>query len=154
MFYANPLFQKHSIWYESNSKNNFIAEGSWLSVGWARVGQIQQRNPALLLRAKLLRSNVGQVAHVMLTPWLTSQEADITHRAPEAACWLWLGCWCNNSTNSHPSLGPFNRRVLLRSEIPRGICAKLRTVAARNNRVDMPWSLFAYAILTFNRWHR
>jgi len=34
---------------------------------------------------------------------------------------------------------------LLRSEIPSGICAKLRTVAASNNRVHMPWSLFAYA---------
>jgi len=30
---------------------------------------------------------------------------------------------------------------LLRSEIPSGICAKLRTVAASNNRVHMPWSL-------------
>ena len=28
--------------------------------------------------------------------------------------------------------------TLLRSEIPSGICAKLRTVAARNNRVHMP----------------
>ena len=27
---------------------------------------------------------------------------------------------------------------LLRSEIPSGICAKLRTVAASNNRVHMP----------------
>jgi len=35
--------------------------------------------------------------------------------------------------------------VLLRSEIPSGICAKLRTVAASNNRVHMPWSLSAYA---------
>jgi len=34
---------------------------------------------------------------------------------------------------------------LLRSEIPSGICAKLRTVAARNNRVHMPWSVSAYA---------
>jgi len=32
--------------------------------------------------------------------------------------------------------------VVLRSEIPSGICAKLRTVAARNNRVLMPWSLY------------
>jgi len=32
--------------------------------------------------------------------------------------------------------------VLLRSEIPSGICAKLRTVAASNNRVHMPWSLY------------
>jgi len=34
---------------------------------------------------------------------------------------------------------------LLPSEIPSGICAKLRTVAARNNRVHMPWSVSAYA---------
>ena len=33
-------------------------------------------------------------------------------------------------------------KVLLRSEIPSGICAKLRTVAASNNRVHMPWSLY------------
>jgi len=29
-------------------------------------------------------------------------------------------------------------KVLLRLEIPSGICAKLRTVAASNNRVHMP----------------
>jgi len=32
--------------------------------------------------------------------------------------------------------------TVLRSEIPSGICAKLRTVAASNNRVYMPWSLY------------
>jgi len=32
--------------------------------------------------------------------------------------------------------------VLLRSEIPSGMCAKLHTVAASNNRVHMPWSLY------------
>jgi len=32
--------------------------------------------------------------------------------------------------------------ALLRSEIPSGICAKLRTVAASNNRVHMPLSLY------------
>ena len=31
---------------------------------------------------------------------------------------------------------------MLRSEIPSGICAKLRTVAASNNRVHIPWSLY------------
>ena len=31
---------------------------------------------------------------------------------------------------------------LLRSEIPSGICAKLRTVAASSNRIHMPWSLY------------
>ena len=34
------------------------------------------------------------------------------------------------------------RKVLLWLEIPCGICAKLRTVAASNNRVHMPWSLY------------
>ena len=31
---------------------------------------------------------------------------------------------------------------VLRSEIPSGMCAKLRTVAASSNRVHMPWSLY------------
>ena len=31
-------------------------------------------------RAQIPRSNVGQVAHVLLTPWVTSQKADITRR--------------------------------------------------------------------------
>ena len=45
-----------------------------------------------------------------------SQDADITCRAPEAACWPWLGFWSNSSANSHPSSGAFNRRVgLLRA---------------------------------------
>ena len=35
---------------------------------------------------------VGQVADVSPTPRVTSPEADNTRRAPEAACWLWLGC--------------------------------------------------------------
>ena len=36
----------------------------------------------------------------------------------------------------------WSQHHLLRSEIPSGICAKLHTVAARNNRVHMPWSLY------------
>jgi len=59
-------------------------------------------NPALLLRAQIPRSNVGQVAHVSQTPWVTSQEANITRCTPEAAYWLWLGCWSNKVANSHP----------------------------------------------------
>jgi len=82
----------------------------------------QQRNPALLLRAQIPRSNVGQLAHVSPTPWVTSQEADITRRAPEVACWLRLGCWSNNSANSHPSPGPFNRRVLRSCLVPQCSC--------------------------------
>ena len=38
---------------------------------------------------------------------------------------------------SHPS----HSTILLRSEIPSDMCAKLRTVAASNNRVHMPWTL-------------
>jgi len=34
-----------------------------------------------------------------------------------------------------------NPIVLLQSEIASGMCAKLRTVAASNNRVHMPWSI-------------
>ena len=46
---------------------------------------------------------------------------------------------------------------LLRLEIPSDICAKLRTVAASNNRVHMPWSLSAYAshyVQSFTCWYR
>jgi len=53
---------------------------------WAE-SQLQQRNPALLFRAEIPRSNFGQVVHVSPTPWVTSQEANITRRTPEAACW-------------------------------------------------------------------
>ena len=35
--------------------------------------------------------------------------------------------------------------VVLRSDIPSGICAKLRTVGASNNRVHMTWSLSSHA---------
>jgi len=35
--------------------------------------------------------------------------------------------------------------LLLRSEIPSGMSAKLRTVAASNNRIHMPWSLLVRA---------
>ena len=44
----------------------------------------------------------------------------------------------NSARPSHPC----HSTILLRSEIPSGICAKLRTVAASNNRVHMPWSLY------------
>ena len=41
--------------------------------------------------------------------------------------------------------------LVLRSEIPSGMCAKLRTVAASNNRVHMPWSL-DYCLFTSHIW--
>ena len=52
------------------------------------------------------------------TPWVTLQEADIMRRTLEAACWLRLGYWSNNSTNSHPSPGVCNRRVLRSCLVP------------------------------------
>jgi len=69
-------------------------------------------------QALIPRSNVGQVAHVSPTPCVTSQEADITRRSLEAACSLRLGCWSNNSANSHPRLGALNRRVLRACLVP------------------------------------
>ena len=44
----------------------------------------------------------------------------------------------NSARPSHPG----HSTILLRSEIPSSICAKVRTVAANNNRVHMPWSLY------------
>jgi len=40
------------------------------------------------------------------------------NRAPDATCWLWLGCWNNNSANSHPSPGAFNGRELRACLVP------------------------------------
>ena len=37
---------------------------------------------------------------------------------PEAACSLWLGCWSNNSANSHPSPGTFNQGVMCTCLVP------------------------------------
>ena len=77
-------------------------------------------------------SIVGQVAHVSPTPWVTSQVADIWLRAPEAFCWLRLGCWGNNSANCRPGRGALNRRVLRPcllpqcSHLPRRPCQQQR----------------------------
>jgi len=76
------------------------------------------RTPMRVPWAKIIpRSNVGQVAHVSPTPWDTSQEADITRRALEAACWLQLWCW-KSCANSHPCPGVFNRRILRSCLVP------------------------------------
>ena len=68
-------------------------------------------------RAQIPRSNFGQVAHVQPTPWVTLRSWH-PRRAPEATCWLRLGCWSNNSANSHSSLGALNRRVLRSCLVP------------------------------------
>jgi len=54
---------------------------------------------------------------------------------------------CTSSlSNFYPlTLAVSGRRsivAVLRLEIPSGMCAKLRTVAASNNRAHMPWSLY------------
>ena len=64
-----------------NGVGSLPQQGSYT---WVK-SQILQRNRALLLRAQIPRSNIGQVAHVSPTSWVTSQEADIMRRASEAA---------------------------------------------------------------------
>ena len=67
--------------------------------------------------------------------------------------WEFDSCWdsgySHRSNRNLPMLllkkWPNRLLLLLRSEIPSGLCAKLRTVAASNNRVRMPWSLSEYA---------
>jgi len=46
-------------------------------------------------------------------------------------------------------LSVVNNFVMLRSEIPSGMCAKLRTVAARNNR-DHAYNLSYYCLLALH----
>ena len=70
--------------------------------------EVKYNNEPLQLWAKTHRSNVGQFAHVSPTPWVTSQEV--------SRCWG--ACWSNNSANSHPGLGTFNRRVLRSCLVP------------------------------------
>jgi len=94
---------------------------------WWRLAGSGRRADQLL--AQIPRSNVGQVAHVSPTPWVTSQEADITRRAPEVACWLQLGCWSNNSANSHLSPYTFNRRVLRVCLVPQYLYPPHRRLA-------------------------
>ena len=57
-----------------------------------------------------------------------------------------FGIWSEVISRTDPRVYIAYRstNILLRSDIPSGICAKLRTVAASNNRVHMPWSLYYY----------
>ena len=50
--------------------------------------------------------------------------------------YLFLACHHGHLHEPYPSHG--EHMVVLRSEIPSSICAKLRTVAASNNRVHIP----------------
>jgi len=60
---------------------------------------------------KYLGVTLDRLLTYFLTPYVTLREADITRRAPVAACWLRLGCWSNNTACNHPSPGAFNRGV-------------------------------------------
>jgi len=53
----------------------------------------------------------------------------------------------NSARSSHPG----HTTILLRSEIPSGMCAKLRTVAASNNR-DHARNLSYYCLLALHIW--
>ena len=71
------------------------------------------------------------------TPLERLQQHPLLFTTNRTDCTFYM--WRLNSTRpSHPG----HNTILLRSEIPSGICAKLRTVAARKNRVHMPWSLY------------
>ena len=71
----------------------------------------------------LRRDNFSTVKSTLLQTFLTA-EISLTI----------AGLW--------PNPRPTNNFTLLRSEIPSGMCAKLHTVAASNNRIHMPWSLY------------
>ena len=63
--------------------------------------------------------------------------------------WSWVlhlkeGTKSIHTTRHWEDVNRHTRSILLWSEIPSGMCAKLRTVAASNNRVYMPWSLYYY----------
>jgi len=64
---------------------------------------------------------------------------------PDKVFCAWSGCKNKLNWTQH------NLHILVTAPFccyrksPSGMCAKLRTVAATNNRVHMPWSLSAYA---------
>ena len=72
---ANHCLQKVCIcWRPSNHACWWRLAGSGC---WTRTSQPQQQNHALLFWAQLPRSNIGQVAHILLTLCVTLQEADV-----------------------------------------------------------------------------
>ena len=70
------------------------------SLIWRRALIVAIPKPEKPLRDNPQR-HIGKIA--AYGQHLTSQNADITCRTLEAACWLWLGCWKNNVANSHLS---------------------------------------------------
>ena len=73
------------------------------------------------------RNTTGEVATTS-PPFFTTNRTDRTF-------FVWR---LNSARPPHPG----HSTILLRSEIPSGMCAKLRTVAASKNRVRMRWSLY------------
>jgi len=102
--------------------------------------------PKQRVRAELLNTRTASIDTNALTTftllleirtqrymWSLYKIGCIAKSSQQRSCYWWQ--------NIHYHL----TNLLLRSEIPSGICAKLRTVAASNNRVHMPWSLSTYA---------
>ena len=109
---------------------------------WAKC-RPQQRSSALLLRTQIPRSNVGQVAHVSPTPWVTLQKVDITRPTLEVTFWLWPGCWSNNIANSHLSPGAFTSRALRFRLVP--MCSHLPHWPRHQRRLaNCDWTPVSY----------
>jgi len=94
---------------QKRCRQSSILTSTKLNVSWKSTSKTK---PCPSAPSPNTSEYVGQVAHVPPTPWVTSQEVDITRRAPEAACCLRLRCWSNNFAKSHPGPDAFNRRVL------------------------------------------
>jgi len=89
--------------------------------------------PAISLRTQIPQNKAGQETHISSTPWVTSQNVDITLCTLEVVCWLWLGCWSNNAANNHLSPGPFNSKVLYSAPVwCRSACTCLIDPAINN----------------------
>ena len=125
----NPLGRGGACWsHESlrdciaSSRTLYSTPGRLSNLGFATSCMRQLKIPKIWRRALVVaflsQKSYWGTQRVSPTLWVTSQEADITRRAPEAACWLRLGCWSDNSANSHPSLGALNRRVLRACLVP------------------------------------
>ena len=106
----------------ASSRTLYSTPGRLSNLGFATSCMRQLKIPKIWRRALVVaflsQKSYWGTQRVSPTLWVTSQEADITRRAPEAACWLRLGCWSNNPANSHPGLGSLNRRVLRACLVP------------------------------------
>jgi len=74
--------------------------------------------------------------HLFTTQWVMYSESYFTNVGNDLRVYLTL------LVNNCSGKGHFLNLVVLQSESPSGISAKLHTVAASNNRDYMPWSLY------------